>query len=268
MMGFGDVEKQPEQAIGQFRQFLNDSTAHKLIDTTAQTYKNFEDVQEELTQAFKHYKYYYPNHRIPEVVTFISYFGWSTITYDSTILGIGLDMYLGEDFMYPPDVPQFISRTFKKEYIVPNCMKVMSTMLYQFDSGEDNRLISTMVQQGKQLYFLDLMMPDADDYLKMDYSKEDIKWCQKNEPEVWKFFLEKDLIYSSNVTENSKYVTPGPSTAGMPTEAPGNIGSWVGWQIVRKYMALHPETKFDELMHLDAQQILVMSKYKPRHGLF
>ena len=75
-------------------------------------------------------------------------------------------------------------------------------------------------------------------------------------------------MYSTEITKNTKYVTPGPATVGMPPESPGNIGSWVGWQIVRAFMKKHPEVSFEELINnFDAKEILFKSNYKPNRKL-
>ncbi|MEO6166441.1 MAG: hypothetical protein ABIO46_14260, partial [Chitinophagales bacterium] len=92
----------------------------------------------------------------------------------------------------------------------------------------------------------------------------DITWCNNNEAEIWKFFIEHKLLYNPDPLEFSKFVTEGPSTSGMPTEAPGNIGSWVGWRIVTAYMKRNPAVTPALLMNeADAQKILTESKYKP-----
>jgi hypothetical protein len=230
------------------------------------TFDNLDFLHAGLVDAFKHYKYYYPNKSIPKVITYVSYFGYSNITYDTSVLGIGLDMYLGKDFDYPPTFPEYIRMTMTKDYMLSNCMKVLATMQYNLDPA-DNKLITAMIDNGKQLYFTDLMLPDEPDYLKIGYQKKGIEWCKKNEPEIWQFFVEKDLLYSTDADETSHYVSPGPNTSGMPVESPGNVGSWVGWQIVRKYMDNHPETTIDDLMKMDAQKILNLSQYKPKHSL-
>jgi hypothetical protein len=51
----------------------------------------------------------------------------------------------------------------------------------------------------------------------------------------------------------------------MPEEAPGRTANWIGWQIVKSFMARQPETTMEELIALkDAQQLLDLARYKPR----
>jgi len=51
----------------------------------------------------------------------------------------------------------------------------------------------------------------------------------------------------------------------LTEESPGEVGNWMGWQIVKSYMNRHPETTLQELVALDdMQEILSKSRYKPR----
>jgi uncharacterized protein YjaZ len=50
----------------------------------------------------------------------------------------------------------------------------------------------------------------------------------------------------------------------MPDTSPGNIGTWVGWQIVKKYVELHPDITPVQLMRTPARQIFDEAKYKPK----
>jgi hypothetical protein len=50
----------------------------------------------------------------------------------------------------------------------------------------------------------------------------------------------------------------------MPDASPGNIGQWVGRQIVYKYAALHPEVDPAAIMKTPARKIFEEAKYRPR----
>ena len=65
--------------------------------------------------------------------------------------------------------------------------------------------------------------------------------------------------------EHKRHVNDGPMTNGMPQESPGNVGSWVGWQIVNQYMKnMGDRTDLPTLLNTPAEEILAKSKYKPR----
>ena len=63
----------------------------------SQVQKQFGDLsrlKEALNNAFRYYKYYFPDKAIPEIYTYYSNFSESVIT-DDGLIGIGLDKYLG-----------------------------------------------------------------------------------------------------------------------------------------------------------------------------
>jgi hypothetical protein len=39
-----------------------------------------------------------------------------------------------------------------------------------------------IISQGKLMYFVDAMLPDMHDSLKIGYTAAQLKWCQNNEP--------------------------------------------------------------------------------------
>jgi hypothetical protein len=125
-------------------------------------------------------------------------------------------------------------------------------------------LLDQMIAYGKQLYFLDAVMPQAADHLKIGYTRDQILWCRKNEQYIWQYFVQNNLLYIREMQKIMHYIGPGPDTRGMPAQSPGNIGSWTGWQIVRKYMERHPSTSLEQLMKTyDSQRLLSGAGYKP-----
>jgi hypothetical protein len=50
----------------------------------------------------------------------------------------------------------------------------------------------------------------------------------------------------------------------MPDSSPGNIGQWVGWRIVQKYVSMHPEMTVLQIMQTPDRTIFDEAKYKPR----
>jgi hypothetical protein len=72
------------------------------------------------------------------------------------------------------------------------------------------------------------------------------------------------VLYEPLGPKNQKIVMPAPNATSVFTEAPGEIGNWIGWQIVKSYMKRNPDTSMDELIQLrDTQAFMEASKYKP-----
>jgi len=268
ILGLGDYSRQPDSTVAKLIRYLNDPYVQEVRDSCQKVFSDMSRYENELKQALRYYKFYFPQKKIPEVITFISNFSYSAITYDTMFLGIGLDMYLGKDFKYYPDLyPKYLYEKFSPEYLTANCMKALATENFKIEP-HDNKMLSQMVSNGLVLYFTDLVMPNTEDYKKIGYNPEDIHWCFVNEPEIWKFLIERDLLYTTDMQKHKLYVAPGPSSSGMPKDAPGNVGTWAGWQIVRAYAKKYPDVPFEALLQLDPQEMLAMSGYKPSRKLF
>ena len=250
------------------QKLLTDFTQNKsikgLYDTVEKNFKDFSVYENELNKAFQYHQYYFPKSVLPKVYTFISEFGYGCITADS-MLGIGLDMFLGEHYPYYSSLqfPEFIIKRCVPKNIIPSAMKAYGQSLIAEDNNK-HRLIDKMVESGKLMYYVDKVLPHYADSIKMGYSGIQMLWCDYNEFKIWEFFIKHNLLYTSDMFEVAHYIGDAPVTPGMPPGAPGNIGAWVGWQIVKKYMNEFPKTSLEQLMkETDGQKILEASHYKP-----
>jgi len=268
MMRFGKITDTISPSILSIEEILTNKNVQELRDSVKVSFEDFSPIKQELTEAFKYFKHYFPNKKLPEVRTVISEFGYNAVSLDSTYLVFGLDMYLGKYFKYYGsfDFPTYVVKRFEKEFMVPNAMEVIYNQYFGADALESTQaLVHAMIENGKKLYFLECMSPTKDKNVLIGYTKKQFEWCENSEADIWAFYNEKDLFYSKKYMEHKKHVADGPKTAGMPKEAPGNVGSWVGWQIVNQYMEnANEKISLKQLLQTDAKTILVKSKYKPK----
>jgi len=256
----------PDSSVNrEINTFVSHPDIRGIWDTSTLIYSNFKTYEEKLVMAFKHYKYHFPTTPIPEIVTYISAFRQLAFTIDNRIIGIGLDMHLGKDYVHYPTTgyPEYIVNTFEPDHLTSHAMKVWAQQLYP-ESLKHSRFIDRIIYEGQLLYFLDMVLPDVPDHIKIGYTKEGWEWCQDNEKQIWSFFIEKKMLYESESRKYVEYISNGPTSSGMPQASPGNVGSWLGWQIVRKYMEAHPEEDIQDLWQIrDGQEVLKLGKYKP-----
>ena len=254
----------------QLRTVLNNKDYKVLAAEVNKTFPNLQDQEEELTDAFRHIRYYYPNTKLPRVITFFSGFSVQTPV-GNDYIGIGMDMFLGRTSRFYPalvqSIPQYISRRFTPENITPRVIEGLIREDIFPDQDKDRSLLSKMVYNGKILYMMDAVMPDIADSLKIGYTSEQIKWANTYQPEVWAYFLQNDLLYEADYMKFQKYLTDAPFTPGIGQDSKSapKLGVFTGWQIVKKYMERNPEITLQQLMaEPDPQKILNGSKYKPR----
>ncbi len=246
--------------------FLHHPEVLEMYDTVQQKYANLTWLQNDLTTAFKYVRYYFKDAHIPRIITYI---GGPPFCFnvDTEFLAIGLDGYMGPQFSfysYFPDMfPQYKVRKFDLPYILPNAMSVWLMGNFEF-SKKGGNLLDAMIYNGKILYATKQILPDTPDSLIFGYSNKTLKWLEQNESEIWKYFIKNKLLFETDPLVYSKFVNDAPNTSGMPDEAPGNIGSWVGYRILKRYSSKTGDVKLSALMlNNDAQKILNDSKYKP-----
>lgn len=233
-------------------------------------YPDVNIAQNQLTEAFKHVRYYYPKQKLPRLISFFSGFSVQT-PIGNDYMGIGLDMFLGSDSKFYPalrqSIPQYISNRFSPENITPRVIEGFAREELFPEKDQDKSLLSKMINNGKILYFMDRIMPDIADSLKIGYTQKQLEWCQNYESSIWAYILENELLYETDYMKIQKYLTEAPFTPGIGnnSESAPKLGVWVGWQIVRKYMDKNPETSLQQLMkETEAQKILNEAKYKPK----
>jgi hypothetical protein len=246
-------------------QFLTDTLILNVKTETENKFSEFSSIENELKQAFKYYQHHFPNKQLPAIYTCISGFNQSVVTADKMI-GIGLDKYLGRDCKW------YLKLNSTPQYKILNMhpAKIVSDVAYawgmtEFDNNSNaTTLLDNMIYQGKLMYFVDALLPNMHDTLKIGYTAKQLKWCKMNEALMWASLIENKMLYSNKRMDIIRYTSQAPTTSGFPLDSPGRTGVWLGWQIVRKYMMKFPETTLESLMqNTDYQKILNDSKYYP-----
>ncbi len=253
--------------------FLTDSRILKLQDTVAIVFSDFEKkTMQEIDEAMRFMKYYFPDFKAPNIYTYTSEYTYQRFLFqdkDRDGLGIGLDMFLGSDYPYKaldpnnPAFSQYLTRTFSEQHITKKAMDLLIDDRLGRPPG--SRLIDHMIHNGKKMYIMNRILPTAHDSILLEYTTEQTKWVKENELQIWAFFFDQNLFYESNAMKINKYISPSPSSPGMPKKAPGRVANYIGWKIVEAYMKKFPDTSMEELIHIkDSQEIMDKSRYKPR----
>ncbi len=246
--------------------FIQHPSVKKLYDTTQIIYNNISDVESDLKKALRYFKYYFPERPVPEVVSYISEYSVGTFTYGDSLLGIGWDFFLGNDFPYHYDMfPAFLQRSMNKEHLIAKAIEALAFNIVGEVQG--NRLLDYMINNGKMLYVKSLLLPETPDSVLMEWKTRDAQWMTQrfNERELWTQILKRNLLYSTRRTEFDKLIGASPmGTTWMPPESPGKTANWLGWQIVKAYMKQHPEMSVQQLIAIDDPQIILDgANYRP-----
>jgi len=257
------------------RLFIHDYAPIK--DSSDLIYKNFRKETDAVKKGMQFVKYYFPQYKLPpSIITFIgpinanfeTSFGTQGDILTAYGLGIGLQLHLGSNFSFykspegQEQYPDYLANNFDAPHIPVNCMRNIIDDLYP-DKSNGKALIEQMVEKGKRLFLLTKFLPNTPDHICIGYTKKQMKEVYKNEAVIWNFFLNNDLLNNTEQDIVKNYIGESPKTPEFGEDAPGNLGSFSGLQIVRKYMEKFPDTTLSELMKIDAREIYNQSKYKP-----
>ncbi len=250
------------------RTFLNGYTP--IFDSVAQQYQKTEWLKKELQKAFQFVKYYFPKYEPGKIILFLGPFDAPGVAATRNGLAVGLQQFAGKDFSVyqTPQMqemfPLYISRRFSPEYITANCMKAVIQDMFP-DQSPGKPLIEQMVEKGKQWWLLDKILPTTPDSIKTGYTALQLKWCKENEGLIWSDIVRNEDLNSLNPTVIQTYIGEGPFTQGFSQEySPGNLGQWLGWQIVKKFVSKNSNLTPEEVMKTPARKIMEEAKYKPK----
>ena len=250
--------------IPEITKFINDKDMRGANDACQKTFADLSEVESSLTEVLRHYKYYFPGKPLPKFFAMMSGFNYAIERHDSTA-SIGLEMYLGRKnkFYQMLQIPDYKQITMQKEFIPADFARAWLTKEFP-NTNKSGTLLGEMIYQGKLLYLTDALIPDANDTLKIGFSKMQMEWCAEHEKDMWGYLIQNKFLYSNEVEVITKFTGEGPFTTGFVKESPARTGNWIGWRIVRDYMNANPKTTLDQLMtENDPQMILSKSKYKP-----
>lgn len=244
---------------------MQDSLQRELLDEVQKAFPSLDDLRNELELFYKHVLYYFPGQQVPEVVTVTSDVDYNNrvILTDSLLL-IGLDNYLGSGHRFYQGIDRYIAAGLSPEYLISD---VGSAFAKKVNPPPVQRtFLAQMIYYGRELYLKDRLLPFISDERKIGYSPEDLAWAQANEEQIWRYFIERELLYSTDHQLGPRFLDPAPfSKFGLEldNESPGRLGRYMGWQIVRAFMSRNDVT-LKQLLTLPADEVFKRANYKPK----
>jgi len=246
-------------------QKMQDTLQQELYKEVIKKYPSGEKLSQNLSDLFKHIKYYFPQFKTPEVITTTSDVDYrNKIFLSDSLLVIALDTYLGSDHFFYLDIPKYVVQNMKESQIIPDVASIYAQKF--IPKIKSRAFLAQMIYYGRILYLKDLWLPETSDEIKIGYTKEQLTWIKDNEVEVWRNFVENEYLYSTKPKLTSRFINPAPFSKfylEIDNDSPGMVGRYVGWQIVRSFMK-QKGADLEQLLTLSEEEIFKKSKYKPK----
>lgn len=244
---------------------MQDSLQEEINQEVLQKFPNLDQEVTRIERFIKYLKFYYTAFKVPTIVTIAENVDYNNkVVASDTLLLISLDNYLGKNHKFYQSFPEYISEFQDVKYLLSDV-----SMAYAKNSTFtplDRQLMSSMIYYGKLLYFKDVVIPFESDAVKIQYTDAQLEWAKDNESKVWEYLIDKDYLFSTQSELKERFINVAPFSKfylELDNESAPRIGQYMGWQIVRDFMANNPKVSPAKLMTLDAKYIFKNSNYKP-----
>ena len=240
-----------------------DSTRLNIFKKTQEVFSNVKPIENEIERIFSKTKAYFPDFSKPKLITLnngIDY-KYKMIDSDSIVL-ISLDCYLGDYSLYN-NIPSHISKLMSPEFITVELSELISSRYLRIPS--DRKFISKIIYHGKLLYLMS-KISDLEPHELLGYEKNKHEWMVNNENDVWKYFIENELLFSTQSSLDYRFLANAPfSKFGLSIdfESPPMIGRWMGYRIVQSY-AIRNKENLMKILSYDNYKLYLESNYKPK----
>jgi len=246
--------------------FLQDPYIDTVYRDVLARYPDFKAIDANFDAAFRFYKAAFPNAPVYNIITLVSGFKYKIALIDSAVL-VGLDLYMGPDYTYYPMVDfmtLYLMRRLSPEHIVPDAMQLILEDLLPVQSNT-TQLLHRMLEQGKVMYALEQILPNTPDSLIYGYSSTQMDWVVQNERNIWAYMLNRDILFTSDLGELTRFMNDGPFTNGLPEESPARLGPFIGARIIASFMERNKTLPMPELFAVtDYERLFKEAAYKPK----
>ncbi len=244
---------------------LQDTLQVELRGEINKTFPDFEQEAEDLSQLFKHIRYYFPSYKVPRVITVPSDVDYhNRVILTDSLLLIGLDNYLGEDHKFYKGIERYIAKGLDRKFLAVDVAGAFARKVVP--PPDDRSFLAQMIYYGKIGFLKDIVLPAKTEAERMGYDEEELTWAKANEEQIWRYFIERQLLYSTDNKLGPRFLDPAPFSKfqlELDNESPGMLGRYMGLQIVRAFMDQN-SLSITQMLALPAQDLFKESNYKPK----
>jgi hypothetical protein len=177
---------------------------------------------------------------------------------------IALDHYLGPDHEYYKTFPHYVKQDLDARYILTDFSAALVAPLVALDNN--GYFLDKMVYEGKKVLLQSLVWPHATEAQHLKYTEAQYQWAVENEAQVWRYFLEREYLYSTDTDLEYRFLFPAPFSKFqlvLDRESSPRIGQFIGFQMVKAYYEKHDKNLL-KLLEVSAIDLLKEASYKPK----
>jgi len=247
----------------QLNNYIKDPFLQKLYEESQKKFPNLSKEEAELSKAFEHIRYYFSSFQYPQVFTYISGSQEKAFYQDHTLI-LSIDRYFGthHGFYDKAGIPKYLQNNMNPQFIGRDAIEAIAKS-YIPEPTPDENILTQMIYHGKLLYFIKSMIPEIPDNILFAQTEIHLNWLQEKRKDLWRYYIENQLLYKSDYETYKKFITEAPFTSVLGDDSAPMTGRWLGFNIVDSYMENNKISLAKMLQIRGDQEFLNHSKYKP-----
>lgn len=187
---------------------LQDSLQLELESEVIKAFPEDEAIYKPIKSVFQHIKYYFPSFVPPVVYTSTTDVAYGTkVIYGDKIMVIGLDNYLGENHYFYEGIQKYFVQNMNSNRIPVDVAIELAT--HNVAPIQDHSFLSQIIYFGKILYMTEMWNPKAPESLIIGYTEKQWEWVIENEEDIWRYFIEKEILYSTDSGLKQRFIDEG-----------------------------------------------------------
>jgi hypothetical protein len=224
------------------------------------------DIQDQLTPFMEGLPRVFENARVPKkVITITSDVDYNNkvILNDSMAL-IAIDNFLGVNHHMYAGIPLYLRQQMELKHLSKELAESFANS--RIELPEERTFLAQLIYSGKIQFLKQSILTDYSEDKILGYTPDQLAWAMTNEKEIWNFFVSKELLYSTDPELIKRFISPAPFSKfylNIDVDSPGQIGQWLGLQIVKAYQ-MKERKSIAQLLNTPYRELFEKSKYKPR----
>lgn len=183
----------------------------------------------------------FPDIRIPRIYGIVTPYLRKIYMVD-TVMFVSLNHFLGAGFTGYSEWPEFRRRVSRLSLMPYNIIEAYTAITKPYKPTVAPTALSRIIYAGMLAELKMQVVPDSKLHDAMSYDPDQLEWLEKNEQMMWRKMIEGDMIYATNTQDIDRLVLQRHNSDFIHPDAPGHVGTYIGYKIVKAYLAKHPET--------------------------
>ena len=224
------------------------------------------EIHDQLTPFMEGLPRVFENARVPKkVITITSDVDYNNkvILNDSMAL-IAIDNFLGVNHHMYEGIALYLRQQMELKHLSKELAESFANS--RIELPEDRTFLAQLIYSGKIQFLKQSILSDYSEDKILGYTPDQLAWAMTNEKEIWNFFVSKELLYSTDPELIKRFLSPAPFSKfylNIDVDSPGQIGQWLGLQIVKAYQ-MKERKSIAQLLNTPYRELFEKSKYKPR----